>query len=179
LSRETRKRSRSRDTIARTIPFPGRQLRPIMTRSEIMQRLQTIKNKGIQALKLLESEPSRSIHRLKFGAWPNGSKKSCEYNRMLPERAQKTMSVFELSVYSPTIEETWKKSGIGRLKIHGTLDKRWQEPLEAVVYNAGKYLTWIGGTDSLHLFKIGTTDGKWRCANAQTGRREHQTCGCQ
>src|SRR5260370_23663775 len=64
-----------------------------------------------------------------------------EYNRMLPERAQKTMSVFELSVYSPTIEETWKKSGIRGLKIDGPLDQKWQEPLEAVVYNAGKYLS--------------------------------------
>jgi hypothetical protein len=50
------------------------------------------------------------------------------------------MSVFELIVYSPTIEETWKKSGISRLKTDGVLDRRWQEPLEAVVYNAGKYL---------------------------------------
>ena len=45
----------------------------------------------------------------------------------------------ELNVYSPTIEETWKKSGISRLKIDGPLDQKWQEPLEAVVYNAGKY----------------------------------------
>ena len=51
------------------------------------------------------------------------------------------MSVFELSVYSPTIEETWKNSGISRLKVDGTLDHKWQEPLEAVVYNAGKYLS--------------------------------------
>jgi hypothetical protein len=64
-----------------------------------------------------------------------------EYSRMLPERAQKTMSVFELSVYSPTIEETWKKSGISRLKTDGALDQRWQESVEAVVYNAGKYLS--------------------------------------
>jgi hypothetical protein len=64
-----------------------------------------------------------------------------EYSRMLPERAQKLMSVFELSVYSPTIEETWKKSGISRLKTDGAIDQRWQESLEAVVYNAGKYLS--------------------------------------
>jgi hypothetical protein len=51
------------------------------------------------------------------------------------------MSMFELSVYSPTIEETWKKSGIRGLKIDGPLDQKWQEPLEAVVYNAGKYLS--------------------------------------
>jgi len=50
-------RSRSRDTIAKTVPFPDRQLRPIMTRAEILQRLQTIKNKETQALKLLESKP--------------------------------------------------------------------------------------------------------------------------
>ena len=61
-----------------------------------------------------------------------------EYDRMSPERAQRTVSVFELTVYSPTIEETWKRSGISRLKTDGVLDQKWQEPLEAVVYNAGK-----------------------------------------
>ncbi|QNI35819.1 hypothetical protein [Edaphobacter albus] len=50
-------------------------------------------------------------------------------------------SVFEVSVYPPTIEETWMKSGIKRLKVDGTPDQRWQEPIEAVVYNAGKYLS--------------------------------------
>jgi hypothetical protein len=39
------------------------------------------------------------------------------------------------------IEETWKKSGISRLKTDGVLDQRWQEPLEAVVNNAGKYMS--------------------------------------
>jgi hypothetical protein len=29
------------------------------------------------------------------------------------------MTIFELSIYSPTIEETWKDSGITRLKIDG------------------------------------------------------------
>jgi hypothetical protein len=51
------------------------------------------------------------------------------------------MSVFELTVYSPTIEETWKTSGISRLKIDGVLYHKWQDPLEAVVYNAGKHLS--------------------------------------
>ncbi|WP_125487296.1 hypothetical protein [Edaphobacter aggregans] len=60
---------------------------------------------------------------------------------MSPERAQRTMSVFELIVYSPTIEETWKKSRISRLKIDGVPDKKWQHPLEAVIYNAGKCLS--------------------------------------
>ena len=31
------------------------------------------------------------------------------------------MSIFELSIYSPTIEETWKDSGIRRLKLDGAL----------------------------------------------------------
>lgn len=114
-----------------------------MTRTEILQRLQTIQDKGIQALKLLESKPlsietQAEIRRLAL--WIKEELHS-EYNRMLPARAQKTMSVFELSVYSPTIEETWKKSGISRLKIDGTPNQKWQEPLEAVVYNAGKYLS--------------------------------------
>jgi hypothetical protein len=64
-----------------------------------------------------------------------------EFTRTLPERAQRSMSLFELSVYSPTIEETWKDSGIRRLKIEGTVDGRWREVLEAVVYKTSKYLS--------------------------------------
>jgi hypothetical protein len=113
-----------------------------MTRTEILQRLQTIKDKGTQALKLLESKPLSIDTQAEIRSLTQWIKEELhnEYNRMFPERAQKTMSVFELSVYSPTIEETCKKSGISRLKIDGTLDQKWQEPLEAVVYNAGKVL---------------------------------------
>ena len=60
---------------------------------------------------------------------------------MLPAGVQKTMTLFERSLYSPTIDETWKSSGISRLKIDGIPDVRWQKPLEAVVYNAGKYMS--------------------------------------
>ena len=114
-----------------------------MTRAEILQRLQTIKDKGTQALRLLESTPLSADTEAEIRGLAQWIKEELhnEYSRMLPQRAQRTMSVFELSVYSPTIEETWKKSGISRLKVDGTLDHKWQEPLEAVVYNAGKYLS--------------------------------------
>src|ERR1700731_4588250 len=108
-----------------------------MTRTEILQRLQTIKEKGTQALRLLESKPLSVDTQTEIRSLAQWIKEELlnEYNRMLPERAQKTISVFELSVYSPTIEETWKKGGISRLKIDGTLDQKWQEPLGAVGYN--------------------------------------------
>jgi hypothetical protein len=114
-----------------------------MTRTEILLRLQLVKDKGIEALRLLESEP-RSIHTQAeirdLVRWIKEELRN-EYNRVSPERAQKTMSMFELSVYSPTIEEIWKKSGISWLNIEGPVDAKWQELLEAVIYNAGKYLT--------------------------------------
>ena len=114
-----------------------------MTRVEILQRLQTIRDKATRALKLLESRPLSVDSQAEIRSLAQWIKEELhnEYIRTLPERAQKTMSVFELSVYSPTIEETWKKSGISRLKVDGTLDQKWQEPLESVVYNAGKYLS--------------------------------------
>jgi hypothetical protein len=81
-----------------------------MTRTEILQRLQTIKEKGTQALRLLESKPLSVDTQAEIRSLSQWIKEKLhnEYNRMLPKRAQKTMSVFELSVYSPTIEETWK-----------------------------------------------------------------------
>ena len=114
-----------------------------MTRAEVLQRLQTIRDKGTRALGLLETKPLSITSQAEIRSLAQWIKEELqnEYSRMLPERAQKTMSVFELSVYSPTIDETWKKSGISRLKTDGALDQRWQESLEAVVYNTGKYLS--------------------------------------
>lgn len=129
---------RSRYTIVKTVPIT----QIVMTRIEILQKLQTIKDKGSQALRLLESHSLSADAQVEIrclAQWIKDELQS-EYNRMLSERTQKTMSVFELSVYSPTIDETWKKSGISRLKIDGVLDQKWQETIEAVVYNAGKYL---------------------------------------
>lgn len=93
-------------------------------------------------MKLLESKPLSVNTQTEIRHLARWIKEELhnEYIRTSPERVQKNMSVFELSVYSPTIEETWKKSGISRLKIDGTLDGKWQDRLEAVVYNAGKYL---------------------------------------
>lgn len=114
-----------------------------MTRDEILQRLQTIKDKGTRALRLLDSKPLSAAAQVEIQGLARGIKEELqsEYDRMLPERVQRTMTMFELSVYSPTIEETWKDSGISRLKVDSLPDQRWQEPLEAVVYNAGKYLS--------------------------------------
>ncbi|MGF7179015.1 hypothetical protein [Tunturiibacter psychrotolerans] len=114
-----------------------------MTRAEILQRLQAIRDKGAQALGLLELVPIPVGTEYEIRALVNWIKEELhnEHIRMLPVRAQKTMSVFELSIYSPTIEENWKKSGISRLKVDGAIDRRWQESLESVVYNAGKYLS--------------------------------------
>jgi hypothetical protein len=114
-----------------------------MTRDEILQRLQTIKDKGSRALRLLESKPLSAAAQAEIQILARGIKEELkrEYDRMLPERVQRTMTMFELSVYSPTIEETWKDSGISRLKVDAVPDQRWQEPLESVVYNAGKYLS--------------------------------------
>jgi hypothetical protein len=107
-----------------------------------MQRLQAIKDKGTRALLLLEAKPVPVEAQEEIQGLAQWIKEELqrEYDRMLPERVQRTMTIFERSVYSPTIEEAWKGSGISRLKIDGIPDHRWQESLEAVVYNTGKYL---------------------------------------
>jgi len=123
--------------------MPGSITETRMTRDEILQRLQTIKEKGIKALGLLESEKLSAGEQAELQSLARWLKEELEreYNRMLPERIQRTMTIYELSVYSPTIEEAWKDSGIRRLKIDGIPDHRWQETLEAVVYKAGRYLS--------------------------------------
>ncbi len=60
---------------------------------------------------------------------------------MLPERVQKTLTIFEMSLYSPTIEEAWKGTGISRLNTDSVPDQTWRESLEAVVCKAELYLS--------------------------------------
>jgi hypothetical protein len=113
-----------------------------MKRDEAIQRLQSIKSQGLQVLRLLEEEPRSAASEAEVRnrtAQLRGELES-EYTRTLPTRAQKSMSIFELSIYSPTIEETWKDTGIRRLKVEGPIDEDWSEVFEAVVYKISKYL---------------------------------------
>lgn len=114
-----------------------------MTRQEILERLQSIKDKGNEALKLLGSKPLSAEDKTQIQSLALWIKEElqAEYTRMLPERVQKTLTLFEKSLYSPTIEEAWKDTGISRLKTNGIPDQKWKEPLEAVVYKAGLYLS--------------------------------------
>jgi len=63
-----------------------------------------------------------------------------EYKRMSPERVQRSLTMLEISVYSPTIEEAWADTGISRLRIDTEPNHRWYEVLEAVCYKAAKYI---------------------------------------
>jgi hypothetical protein len=110
-----------------------------MKRDEAIQRLQSIKSQG---LRLLEEEPrsEASDAEIRNRTAQLRGELEAEYARTLPTRAQKSMSIFELSIYSPTIEETWKDSGIRRLKLDGAINGDWGEVFEAVVYKISKYL---------------------------------------
>ncbi len=112
-----------------------------MTRDESLKRLQAIKERGILALKFLE-EPQTAETEAQIRLhieWLRNELKD-EFVRTSPERVQKTMTIFEKSVYAPTIEEAWKQSGISRLKVESGPTNKWAEALESVVYTAGKYL---------------------------------------
>ena len=63
-----------------------------------------------------------------------------EYGHMVPERVQRAMTLFELSIYSPAIEEAWTGTGIGRLRTHERPNQKRSEPLEAIIYKVGKYV---------------------------------------
>jgi hypothetical protein len=113
-----------------------------MKHDEAIQRLQSIKSQGLQILRLLEEKPRSAASDAEIRnrtAQLRGELES-EYARTLPTRAQKSMSIFELSIYSPTIEETWKDTGIRRLKLDGVINGDWSEVFEAVVYKISKYL---------------------------------------
>jgi hypothetical protein len=123
-------------------PLHGSDEINLMKRDEAIQRLQSIKSQGLQVLRLLEEQPRSADSEVEIRnrtAMLKGELES-EYARTLPTRAQKSMTIFELSIYSPTIEETWKDTGIRRLKLDGAINGDWSEVFEAVVYKISKYL---------------------------------------
>jgi hypothetical protein len=113
-----------------------------MKRNEVLQRLQTIANRGLHVLCLLEGEPRAATSEVEIRRLTAElrSELETEYTRTLRTRAQKAMSIFELSVYSPAIEEMWMDTGIRRLKTEGAITGTWNEVVEAVVYKTSKYL---------------------------------------
>jgi hypothetical protein len=123
-------------------PLHGSDEINLMKRDEAIQRLQSIKSQGLQVFRLLEEKPRSAASDAEIRnrtAQLRGELES-EYARTLPTRVQKSMSIFELSIYSPTIEETWKDTGIRRLKLDGAINGDWSEVFEAVVYKISKYL---------------------------------------
>jgi hypothetical protein len=114
-----------------------------MTRQEALQKLETIKSNSLRVLRLLETVPrtSESDTEIRDLTALLKTELQTEYERMLPESVQKKLSMFEISIYSPTIEEAWKETGISRLKTDGVINGRWSEVLESIVYNTSKYIS--------------------------------------
>ena len=114
-----------------------------MTRQEALQKLETIKSNSLRILRLLEAVPrnSESDTEIRDLTALLKAELQTEYERILPESVQKKLSMFEISIYSPTIEETWKGTGISRLKTDGVINGRWSEVLESIVYNTSKYIS--------------------------------------
>jgi hypothetical protein len=106
-----------------------------MTRLEGLQRLQRISSNSLRILQCLEVRPCTTADETELRLLAAALKTELqeEYERTLPESAQKGMPLFELTVYSPTIEEVWKQTGISRLKVDGAISDRWRETFEAVV----------------------------------------------
>src|SRR5216683_2696603 len=114
-----------------------------MTHSEGIQRLQSISGDAVRLLRYLENQSCTTAQEIEVRQLAAALKKLLqeEYDRIVPERTQKKMTLFELIVYSPTIEEVWKETGISRLKTEGAISKRWQEVFEAVAYKTSKYVS--------------------------------------
>jgi hypothetical protein len=113
-----------------------------MTKEEASQRLRLIGTQCSEILRLLEHLPPDSISEAAIRGRTTGLKRELEseYVRTQTARAQRSMTIFELCVYSPTIEETWKESGIRRLKAEGKIDWKWREAVVSVAYKVSKYL---------------------------------------
>ena len=85
-----------------------------MTREEVLHKLREISNCGTELLRRFDRRPldQENEAAMRVLAQAVQDELRGEYERMLPERVQKTLTVFEISVYSPTIDEAWKGTGV-------------------------------------------------------------------
>lgn len=113
-----------------------------MNRNEATLRLQSIRAKAARVLELLDTSPFTEAAQEEARDLVGSLKEElqAESKRLLPERVQRTMTMFELSVYSPTIEEAWSQTGISRLRVDGTPNRHWHAVMEAVCSKAAEYL---------------------------------------
>ncbi len=113
-----------------------------MTRAELLQRLEVLRTQAVRALEFLSVEPKNPAAEAQARQLLIWLKKELEqeFNRISPERTQKGMTIFEVSVYAPTIADAWTQSGIRRLKLDEAPTARWAEAVEAVIYTASKYI---------------------------------------
>jgi hypothetical protein len=113
-----------------------------MTSQQALEKLQAIKSKGLRILRLLEIDTKESTLLAEIRDLTSQFRHEIEleYDRTLPERVQKNMTIFEVSVYSPAIEEIWIDTGIRKLKTDGSINGKWAEAVEAVLYKVSKYL---------------------------------------
>jgi hypothetical protein len=80
-----------------------------------------VRSNGNEALRLLETNPLSAETKTEIKSLTHWIQQElqAEYTRMLPERIQRTLTVFEKTLYSLTIEEAWEDTGIGRLETTG------------------------------------------------------------
>jgi hypothetical protein len=113
-----------------------------MMRVEVLQRLEKIRSKAKRALDLLQAQPVPKAAQDEIQSlvqWLKDELHS-EYMRISIQRVQRTMTVFELSVYLPTIREALTDSGISQLKVDSIPARTWFQALEVVVDRASKHL---------------------------------------
>lgn len=112
-----------------------------MTRQEALNQLSVFKCNGLRILHLLDTWSISQQREAELRELATSLKKALqeEYERVIPERNQKSMTIFELTFYSPAIEELWSETGISRFKPDGAITKKWNDVFEAVAYKLSKY----------------------------------------
>ncbi len=113
-----------------------------MTRDSILQKLQSIRDRCTEALRLLETTPLSAESQSQVQAIVVELQRELwsEYDRIRSSGVQKTLSLFELSVYSPSVSEAWTRSGIEFLDASVEPDQRWQKTIKALVHVAERHL---------------------------------------
>ena len=107
-----------------------------MKRHEVLQKLHHIGMRGTDLLHRIESNPrtDEAEAELRELAQAIQGELRDEYERMHADQWTNSLTVFEISVYSPTICRMWKDTVINGLDVHAEIGAKWQEVFAAIIH---------------------------------------------
>jgi hypothetical protein len=113
-----------------------------MKRNDLLVRLHTIRQKGLRTLQVLDSKPQTAAAESEARTLVTAIRHELQFelNRLSVERSLRSMTLFEVSIYAPTISAALHDSGLGQLHVENASTTQLANAAGEMVVITGKHI---------------------------------------